>query len=94
MALYRYRCGTHGPLDVSRPIGTAATLETCPVCREPSPRVFTSPMIGRTPRGVTSAMDQAEKSADQPDVVRSVPGGAGPVSRVAGNPAWASLPRP
>lgn len=76
MALYRYRCGTDGLHDIHRPIGTAVDREPCPVCSEPSPRVFTPPMITRTPRGVTSAMDRAAKSADLPEVVRSLPPGA------------------
>lgn len=94
MAFYRYRCDTDGLHDVSRPIGTAKNREPCPVCSEPSSRVFTSPMVSMTPRGVVSAMDRAEKSADLPEVVGALPGSArAPTSRRY-NPAWNSLPRP
>ncbi len=99
MARYTYRCGEHGPHDVSAPIGTANDVEPCPVCRTPGSRMITSPMLSVANRGVTTAMDRAEKSADQPEVVRSLPAGATtrhtPVKkREAANPAWAGLPRP
>lgn len=95
MATYQYRCATHGSLEITRPLGTAPASATCPTCHEPAGRVFSAPMLGRTPGALRSALDRADRSRDQPDVVSAPP--PRPASRphpALANPALRRLPRP
>ena len=96
MALYQYRCAQDGPHEVSRPIGTAPQSHPCPVCSVPSVRVFSAPMLGLGRRDLLRAIDRAEKTRDEPEVVTSLPSGTGNRrSRVAPpDPALQRLPRP
>ena len=73
MALYEYRCGQDGGFDITRPLGTAPATVACPVCGNEARRVFTKPMLSSTPRALVAAIDHAEKSRDEPEVVTSLP---------------------
>ncbi len=73
MATYEYRCDDDGTLEVSRPIGTAPASITCPVCRREARRVFSKPMLVSLPPALVAAVDHAEKTRDEPDVVTSLP---------------------
>lgn len=95
MALYQYRCAEHGVFEVRRPIGEATARCRCPRCADDSARVFSPPFLGRTPASVVGAIERAEKSRSEPEVV------AGPPPRTATrvpnrltNPALRGLPRP
>ncbi len=73
MALYEYRCDTDGVFETRRPLGTAPASATCPVCNGESRRVFSKPMLMTAPRELVAAIDHAEKTRDEPDLVTSLP---------------------
>jgi putative FmdB family regulatory protein len=73
MAVYEYRCDRHGAFEVMCAIGTAPASSACPVCEGEARRVFSKPMLTRTPRGLVAAIDHAEKTRDEPDLVTSLP---------------------
>jgi len=73
MAIYEYRCDRHGAFDVLRAIGTAPASSACPVCERAARRVFSAPLLARTPPGLVAAIDHAEKTRDEPDLVSSLP---------------------
>jgi hypothetical protein len=83
MATYQYRCVRDGDFHVSRPMGTAA-------------RVFRAPMLSLAPRALVAAIDGAEKTGDEPEVVSMVPPRAvrTRIPMAAQNPALRRLPRP
>ena len=73
MALYEYRCEQDGAFDMTRPIGTAPASTPCPVCGSVARRVFSKPMLMFVPREVIAAIDHAEKTRHEPDIVTSLP---------------------
>ncbi|SFT52439.1 putative regulatory protein, FmdB family [Geodermatophilus amargosae] len=92
MAAYLYRCTTCGPWEVQRPMGTAGTTDRCPACGVPGRRVWTAPLLARTPAPVAAVRLREEASADRPAVTTAVPPAARrPAPR---DPRWSALPRP
>ncbi|MBV8997927.1 MAG: zinc ribbon domain-containing protein [Solirubrobacterales bacterium] len=73
MATYEYRCEQDGCFEIRRPIGSAPTTMTCPVCQGDARRVFSTPMLSSVPRSLGAALDHEEKTRHEPDVVRSLP---------------------
>ena len=73
MALYEYRCDADGVFDTRWAIGSAPESTTCPVCDGEARRVFTKPMLMTAPRALVAAIDHAEKTRDEPDLVTSLP---------------------
>jgi putative FmdB family regulatory protein len=73
VALYEYRCEQDGVFDITRPLGTAPSSIKCPVCKNEASRVFSKPMLMSTPRELAAAIDHAEKTRDEPDIVTSLP---------------------
>lgn len=73
MAIYEYRCERHGAFEVTRAIGTAPASLACPACEHEARRVFSAPMLVRTPPRLVAAIDHAEKTRDEPDLVTSLP---------------------
>jgi putative FmdB family regulatory protein len=73
VATYEYRCDQDGVFEVTRPLGTAPESVTCSVCGSEARRVFSIPMVLRGSRALVAAIDHAEKSRDEPDVVTSLP---------------------
>jgi putative FmdB family regulatory protein len=96
MATYEYWCETDGLVEVRLPMGTAPPRRPCPTCRTETRRVYSSPMVSTAPRHLVAAIDRAEKTRDEPDVVTSVPaaGARRPRPARAVNPALSRLPRP
>lgn len=94
MAIYVYRCDTHGFTERSLPIGTAPQTTHCPTCGETSFRVFTAPRLSLGDAARRALIDRTQRTADVPDVVSSP--GPRPARRapVAANPALRRLPRP
>lgn len=96
MAIYEYRCEAHGAFEVTRAIGTAPASVQCPTCERQARRVFTKPMLSSTPPELGAALDHAEKTRDEPDLVTSLP----PVSPskrtpvLSPTPTLRRLPRP
>lgn len=73
MATYEYRCDEHGAFEVTRPVGTARASITCPTCDGDARRVFSAPMLFSLPRELVAAVDHADKSRTDPEVVTSLP---------------------
>jgi putative FmdB family regulatory protein len=73
VAIYEYRCKRDGSFEVTLPIGTAPASIACPDCADEAERVFSSPMVSFAPRELVAALDHAEKTKTDPDVVTSLP---------------------
>jgi putative FmdB family regulatory protein len=74
MALYEYRCERDGAFDIVRPLGTAPASSACPVCGGQASRVFSKPLLKSSlPRDLVAAIDHAEKTRHEPDIVTSLP---------------------
>ena len=74
MILYEYRCEHDGRFVITRPLGTAPASATCPECGAEARRVFSKPMLKSSmPREVVRAIDHAEKTRHEPDIVTSLP---------------------
>lgn len=97
MAIYEYRCEQHGLFEINRPVGTAPQTVACPECGLEAARAMSAPMVrSGTRRGVFEAIERAEKSRHEPEVVSSLPR-AGVYKRTPMatlTPERARLPRP
>ena len=97
MPTYEYRCDPDGVFEVTRPLGTPPHSMTCPRCGNEAARVFSAPMLASfAPRALKSAIENAEKSRDHPEIVSSLPRHGvrrrTPVAPLT--PALSRLPRP
>lgn len=73
MAVYEYRCEHDGVMEVIHPMGMAPKSITCSTCNGVAGRIFSKPMLSSAPRALVAAIDHAEKTRDEPDVVTSLP---------------------
>ena len=73
MAIYEYRCDSDGAFEVTGPLGAPPRTAACPACSVEARRVFSAPMLSRAPRALVAAIDHAEKSRHEPEVVTSLP---------------------
>ena len=97
MATYDYRCDQDGVFEVTRPLGTAPESVACSVCGGEARRVFSIPMVRSGSRtALFAAIDHAEKSRYEPDVVTTLPstGARRRTPVVPLTPALRRLPRP
>jgi putative FmdB family regulatory protein len=97
MPIYEYRCDQHGVSEITRPLGEAPKSVPCLVCGGEAKRVFSVGMIRSGSRGaLLAAMDHAEKSRHEPEVVTSLPstGAKRKTPVVPLTPALRRLPRP
>lgn len=96
MATYEYRCTRDGVFEVFRPIGSAPDSVHCTICDTPAKRIFSAPFLYRGSRELVAAMDRAEKSRSEPEVVNSVPsaGQRRPPRMAPNDPRLQRLPRP
>jgi len=96
MTIYEYRCDHDGAFEVTLALGTAPESLMCPLCRSDARRVFSTPMLSLTPPALVAAIDHAEKTRDEPDVVTSLPpaGGRGRTPVLPLTPTLRRLPRP
>ncbi|WP_424535529.1 FmdB family zinc ribbon protein [Sphaerisporangium viridialbum] len=93
MAIYGYRCPHCSDIEVTFPIGTAPAAVPCPDCGATSIRVFSTPMLARTPAAMSAQLQRAERSASEPEVVTSLPPRRA-AGAVAIHPATSRLPLP
>lgn len=100
MVMYEFHCPRHGLFERLLPMGAASTGGPCPRCGADSTRQMSAPSLVRTSRSPTSAwfgaIERAEKSRHEPEVVSSVPS-AGARRRIRTapmTPALRRLPRP
>ena len=73
MAIYEYRCEHDGAFEVTGALGAPPQSAACPVCSLESRRVFSKPMLSFAPRALVAAIEHAEKSRHEPEVVTSLP---------------------
>ena len=95
VATFQYRCPQDGDFEVIRPVGTATAIVSCARCGRGAVRVFTAPRLLLAPRSLMAAIDSAEKTRDEPEVVSAPPLGS-VLGRPAASrsPAVQRLPRP
>ena len=97
MAIYENECEQHGRFEVLRPMALAATPVWCAACGLVARRVPSAPRIVTHGRGAwTAALDHAQKSRSEPEVVNSLPvaGDMRPVRMATLTAALCGLPRP
>jgi hypothetical protein len=97
MPTSEYGCDQHGVSEITLPLGMAPKSVTCLVCGSEAKRVFSVATVRSGSRGtLLAAMDHAEKSRHEPDVVTSLPStGARKRTPVLPlTPALRRLPRP
>lgn len=99
MPLYAYRCaaatGAVCPeFEVSLPMGSAPGSVPCPACGNPSPRRFTAPNLSRASSSAYRLIEGTQRSAAEPDVVRSPVSGPRTGRSGTSNPLHRKLPRP
>ena len=97
MAIYENECVQHGRFEVLRPIAESASPVWCATCGVVARRVPSAPRIVTRGHGAwTAALDHAQKSRFEPEVVRSLPvaGDMRPARMATLTPALCGLPRP
>lgn len=95
MAIYEYRCDRDGLFDKNLPLGTAPESVPCGTCGSQAKRVFSAPMFRTASRSAwTAAMDRADKSRYEPEVVTSLPATGAPRRTIPLTPKLRGLPRP
>jgi putative FmdB family regulatory protein len=67
---YEFTCEGCGPFEERRSLDEPREAAACPRCRAEARRVYSVPGVRRTDAGLSRAMDRAEKSAHEPEVVR------------------------
>lgn len=74
MAIYEYRCALDGVFEITRPLGTAPESVRCSTCGSEARRIISMPtVISGTRSAWSTAIEHAEKSRYEPDVVTSLP---------------------
>jgi putative FmdB family regulatory protein len=97
MATYEYRCEQDGVFEVMRPLGTAPASVGCPVCGQAARRMISAPMLRTGTHGAwTAAIDRAQKSRFEPEVVTRLPsqGALRRTTVLPLTPILRGLPRP
>lgn len=97
MAIYEYRCNRDGLFEVTLPLGTAPGVIKCSLCGSEATRIISAPMVRSTSRtGWAAAIDRAEKSRYEPEVVTTLPstGARKRTTVLPLTPTLRGLPRP
>ena len=77
MPIYEFVCGGCGPFERRRSFAESGDAMACPSCGGEARRVYSMPSTRKMSTALSGAMDRAEKSAHEPDVVRRPSGGSG-----------------
>jgi len=75
--VYEFVCEDCGLFEQRRPFAESGEPMACPSCGCEAKRVYSIPNTRRMPAALAGAMDRAEKSAHEPEVVRRPAGGTG-----------------
>jgi putative FmdB family regulatory protein len=97
VAIYEYECEQHGRFEVLRPMAAAAAAVCCASCGLEARRMPSAPrVVSQRHGGWTAALDHAQKSRSEPEVVRSLPvaGDMRPARMATLTAARCGLPRP
>jgi len=94
VAIYEYRCDRHDVFEITRALGTAPPSAECPECGAMAGRIISLPSVRCGARtGVLAAIDRADKSRFEPEVV-SAPPRKRRSNVIPLTPQLARLPRP
>lgn len=74
--IYDFICENCGPFELRRSFAEAGEQAVCPSCEEEAKRVYSMPNTRSMSTGLSKAMNRAEKSAHEPEVVSRPAGGA------------------
>jgi len=95
MPSYEYRCSSCSEFEVFFPMGQASASMSCPRCGQPSPRRLSVPRLGFGSSAARRLIESTSRSADQPDVVQTIPRAAPrPTPSSTTHPLHRKLPRP
>ncbi|OXS83104.1 FmdB family zinc ribbon protein [Kocuria marina] len=94
MPVYEFRCEACGPFDAHHAMAQVPRSQDCPVCGANARRVFSAVGLSRANSARARVIDDAARTADAPDVVRSLPRQPGAAPAVTRDPRHAKLPRP
>jgi putative FmdB family regulatory protein len=70
MPVYEFLCEGCGPFERRRSFEEAGEPMLCPGCGAAAKRVYSVPGVVKTPANISRALNRAEKSAHEPEVVR------------------------
>ncbi|MEV0698922.1 FmdB family zinc ribbon protein [Saccharopolyspora sp. NPDC050389] len=90
MATYEYDCPRCGRFETHQPMGTASDSHACPDCGRSARRIFSAPHFTAVPARLAAALDRADRSSAEPEVVTEVPGR----QPTRPHPSLSRLPRP
>jgi putative FmdB family regulatory protein len=88
--VYEFVCEDCGPFEQRRSVAEAGDPMACPSCGREARRVYSMPNSARMPSALSGAIDRAEKSAYEPEVMRGPAGriGAGQGHRHGHGRPW------
>jgi len=93
--LYEFRCPSGTATEATFPLAEVPRSIDCPCCAEVARRVFASPRLSVAGTAAYQLVDDAERSAHEPAVVRSpAPGTRSRRTAYTTNPLHQRLPRP
>ncbi|GAB3845084.1 FmdB family zinc ribbon protein [Nesterenkonia populi] len=93
MPLYEFRCARCGVFDSHHSMADVPRERGCPQCADRSRRVFTAVGLTRLGSAQAKAIDRAQKSASEPEVVTGA-AGRPRATPVTNDPRHQKLPRP
>ena len=93
MPTYSFRCRGCGDFDVIAAISQRSDRATCPVCRQLRARVFSAPLLHTASKSLDTAVERAGRSAESPEVIRSIPASGSPALPSARDRRYPPLPR-
>ena len=97
MVIHEFRCPQHGVFERMLPLDAPSSQTSCPQCGADALRQMAAPRVLRSSRSQwTQAVERAQKSRHEPEVVTSVPasGARRRIRQVPMTPALQRLPRP
>ena len=95
MVFYQYQCHADGAFNITRRLGKAPSKAACPSCGSQAQRMLSAPMVLNGRRSsLFSAIDSAEKSRHEPEVVTSLPPSGMRRQQARMTPELRKLPRP
>lgn len=96
MPIYEYRCTDCTDFEQIHRMGLAPAEVPCPTCQAPARRRMSAPALSAGGTSAFRLIDDAARSAHEPQVVTSTGPGQRPAARqsVTTNPLHRKLPRP
>ncbi|QHB98887.1 zinc ribbon domain-containing protein [Epidermidibacterium keratini] len=94
MPLYEFRCAKGTSVERSFPIAEVPDSLSCECCGGPAARRISAPRLSAAGSPAYRAVEQAARSAHEPDVVSTTSPGRSHAPPVTRNPLHSKLPRP